>query len=124
MTHSRLFSSLPGYEACHTIEIHYFIPGGVQNTSHQNPGELYPSINRNAYLPDNTKGQKVLCLLQVALERGLTFTVGTSRTLGIDNVITWNDIHHETNQSGFEFGYPDYEYLDRVLQELKEKGIE
>ena len=62
--------------------------------------------------------------MQITLELGLAFAIRTSRTLGINNVITWNDNHHKTNQSGSLFGYPNYEYLDRVLRELKERGIE
>ena len=124
MTLSRLSTSLPGYGTCGTIEIHYFIPGGVQDASHPNPGKPYFSTVRTAYLPDNTKGKRVHSLLQVAFERGLTFTVGRSLTLGYDNMITWNDIHHKTMQHGFEFGYPDLDYMDRVLAELKDKGVE
>ena len=124
MTNSKLSTSLPGFRNCGTVEIIYFIPAGVQNASHQNPGHSYPSTTRTAYLPDNAKGQRILSLLKVAFERCLIFTVGNSLTLGIDNVITWNDIHHKTTQCGSEFGYPDLDYLDIVLAELKDKGIE
>ena len=124
MTLSRLSTSLPGYGTCGTIEIHHFIPGGVQDASHPNPGMPYFSTIRTAYLPDNTKGKRVHSLLQVAFGRGLTFTVARSFTLGYDNMITWNDIHHKTMQHGFEFGHPDLDYMDRVLTELKDKGVE
>ncbi|KAI6651514.1 E3 ubiquitin-protein ligase DTX3L [Oopsacas minuta] len=124
MTHSTLFYPLPGYPNHGTIKIHYQIPSGVQNKSHPNPGTYYPSTSRTAYLPANQKGLKVLGLLRVAFERGLIFTVGTSRTLGMDNMITWNDIHHKTMQTGSAYGYPDDSYLDRVIAELKDKGVE
>ena len=124
MTNSKLSTPFPGFRNYGTIEINYCIPAGVQNSTHPNPGHSYPSITRTAYLPNNTKGRRILSLLRVAFDRRLTFTVGTSLTLGIDNVITWNDIQHKTTQWGFEFGYPDLDYLDRVLAELKDKGIE
>ena len=62
----------------------------------------------------------VFTLLQLAFERGLIFTVGRSLTSGLDNMITWNDTHHKTEV----FGYPDADYLNRVLSELKAKGVE
>ena len=124
MTYSKLSTSLSGYETCDTLQVHYYIYGGVQNTTHPNLGCSYPSTNRNAYLPNNTIGQKVLQLLHMAFERGLTFTVGTSMTLGLDNLITWNDIDPKTTQHWFDFGYPNHEYMDRVLGELKDNGIE
>ena len=124
MSHTFLFPPLPGYPNDGTIVIHYSIPGGTQNESHPNPGHFYPSTNRTAYLPNNPKGKNVLSLLEVAFERGLIFTVGTSRTMGIDNMVTWNDIHHKTTQYGSAHGYPDDGYMDRVIAELKDKGVE
>ena len=97
MTNSKLSTSLPGFRNCGTVEINYYIPVGVQNASHQNPGHSYPSTTRTAYLPDNAKGQRIIGLLKVAFELCLIFTVGTSLTLGIDNLITWNDIHHKND---------------------------
>lgn len=68
---------------------------------------------------------QVLKLMQEAWRRRLIFTVGTSATTGMQNVITWNDIHHKTewysNHSGH--GYPDEFYLDRVLMELEMAGV-
>ena len=66
----------------------------------------------------------VFTLLQLAFERGLIFTVGRSLTSGLDNMITWNDTHHKAEVSGSVFGYPDADYLNRVLSELKAKGVE
>ena len=124
MGHTVLFSPLPGYPLDGTIKINYEIPGGIQTASHPNPGAPYAPTNRSAYLPNNRQGQKVLELLKTAFNRGLIFTIGTSRTLGLDGVITWNDIHHKTMQTGQAHGYPDSGYLDRVLAELKDKGVE
>ena len=123
MSYAVGFNSLPGYPGVGSITIKYQVPGGIQDESHPNPGVSYAPTSRTAYLPDNDKGRKVLGLLQLGFDRGLIFTVGTSRTLGIDNVITWNDIHHKTSTSGTH-GYPDEKYLDRVLAELKDKGVQ
>ena len=51
----------------------------------------------------------MLALLQIAWDRCLTFTIGTSVTTGASNTIVWNEIHHKTestsNYTGH--GYPD-----------------
>ncbi|XP_023557990.1 E3 ubiquitin-protein ligase DTX3L [Octodon degus] len=121
-----LQTSLPGYKSCNTIMITYSMKGGIQTEEHPNPGKPYPGTMRKAYLPNNEEGRQVLELLQVAFDRKLIFTVGYSRVQGTSNVITWNDIHHKTSQSGgpLNYGYPDPDYLTRVKEELKAKGIE
>ncbi|XP_059394129.1 E3 ubiquitin-protein ligase DTX3L-like isoform X2 [Carassius carassius] len=118
--------SLPGYPDCGTIEIHYDIPSGIQMKKHPNPGQYFHGARRHAYLPDNREGQEVLSLLQRAFDQKLIFTVGTSTTSGLKNAVTWNDIHHKTNTHGgpLNYGYPDPDYLKRVKDELKAKGIE
>lgn len=119
-------SSLPGYQHCGTIVIKYHMFGGIQTKEHPNPGREYKGIQRTAYLPDNKEGREVLTLLRRAFDQKLIFTVGYSRTLGLSDAITWNDIHHKTSLSGGpeKYGYPDPNYLKRVKQELKDKGIE
>lgn len=42
----------------------------------------------------------MLQLLKKAFYQKLIFTVGTSRTTGNENQVTWNDIHHKTSISG------------------------
>uniref|UniRef100_A0A8C5ARY2 E3 ubiquitin-protein ligase n=1 Tax=Gadus morhua TaxID=8049 RepID=A0A8C5ARY2_GADMO len=93
---------------------------------HPNPGRPYHGTQRSAYLPDNREGREVLRLLQRAFDKKLIFTVGTSRTSGSEDQVTWNDIHHKTSIGGgpTSFGYPDPDYLRRVKEELKAKGIE
>ncbi|XP_043850621.1 E3 ubiquitin-protein ligase DTX3L [Dromiciops gliroides] len=122
----RRFYSLPGYSLCDTIEIRYDMIGGIQTEDHPNPGKYYGGTSRLAYLPNNEEGQHILNLLKRAFEQKLIFTVGQSRTLGTNDVITWNDIHHKTQIHGGpeNFGYPDPNYLKRVKLELKAKGIE
>lgn len=118
--------SLPGYPHCGSIEIYYNIPSGTQTKKHPNPGKPYQGTVRQAYLPDNHEGKEVLALLQRAFKQKLIFTVGTSTTTGVQNAVTWNDIHHKTSTYGGSqsYGYPDPDYLKRVKDELKAKGIE
>ncbi|XP_039096580.1 E3 ubiquitin-protein ligase DTX3L [Hyaena hyaena] len=118
--------SLPGYESYGSIVIDYNMKGGIQTEKHPNPGKTYAGVQRTAYLPNNEEGNEVLRLLRRAFDQKLIFTVGESRVLGKSDVITWNDIHHKTSRFGGpqNFGYPDPDYLKRVKQELKDKGIE
>ncbi|XP_047188509.1 E3 ubiquitin-protein ligase DTX3L-like isoform X2 [Scophthalmus maximus] len=111
---------------CGSIVIEYNIPSGMQTEQHPKPGQWYSGINRTAYLPDNKEGREVLQLLKKAFDQKLIFTVGTSRTTGMENQVTWNDIHHKTSSSGGpeNFGYPDHGYLSRVREELKAKGVQ
>ncbi|XP_064291190.1 E3 ubiquitin-protein ligase DTX3L [Passer domesticus] len=126
MSTRKIRVSLPGYPNCDTIQIDYDMNGGIQTSSHPNPGQRYGPVHRTAYLPDNKEGREILQLLERAFHQKLIFTVGQSRTTGEQNVITWNDIHHKTSMEGgpSQFGYPDSSYLQRVRSELKAKGIE
>ncbi|XP_036242951.1 E3 ubiquitin-protein ligase DTX3L [Molothrus ater] len=126
MSTTTISSSLPGYPNCGTIQIDYDMNGGIQTSSHPNPGQAYGPAHRRAYLPDNEEGREILQLLRRAFKQKLIFTVGQSHTTGAQNVITWNDIHHKTAMVGgpTQFGYPDSSYLQRVRSELKAKGIE
>ncbi|KAM6930209.1 putative E3 ubiquitin-protein ligase DTX3 [Xenentodon cancila] len=119
-------SSLPGYEKCKTIVIHYSIPSGIQKAEHPNPGQPFEGVSRTAYLPDNSEGKLILSLLKRAFDQRLIFTIGRSTTSGRNNMVTWNDIHHKTSMHGgpLHYGYPDPDYLRRVRDELKVKGIE
>ncbi|TRY87076.1 hypothetical protein DNTS_009162 [Danionella cerebrum] len=116
---------LPGHEGYGCICIIYSFPPGLQAQEHPNPGVRYPGTDRVAYLPDCPEGNRVLRMLRRAFEQRLIFTIGTSMTTGMHNVITWNDIHHKTSIWGGPgcFGYPDPTYLVRVTEELREKGI-
>ncbi|XP_016315966.1 probable E3 ubiquitin-protein ligase DTX3 isoform X2 [Sinocyclocheilus anshuiensis] len=116
---------LPGHEGYGCICIIYSFPPGLQVQEHPNPGVRYPGTDRVAYLPDSPEGNRVFRMLRRAFEQRLIFTIGTSMTTGMHNVITWNDIHHKTSIWGGPrcFGYPDPTYLVRVTEELREKGI-
>ncbi|XP_073502234.1 E3 ubiquitin-protein ligase DTX3L-like [Phyllobates terribilis] len=118
--------SLAGYPGCGTIQIQYDIPGGIQQKNHPNPGKAFHGAHRMAYLPNDREGQEVLRQLRKAFDQKLIFTVGESRTTGAKDTVTWNDIHHKTSIHGGPagFGYPDPDYLKRVRDELKAKGVE
>ncbi|CAL8401602.1 unnamed protein product [Arctogadus glacialis] len=126
MTYETQHYSLPGFQGQGNIMIKYEIYPGKQTARHPNPGRPHYGTQRSAYLPDNGEGREVLRLLRRAFDKRLIFTVGTSRTSGSEDQVTWNDIHHKTNISGgpASFGYPDPDYLRRVKEELKAKGIE
>ncbi|XP_046872566.1 E3 ubiquitin-protein ligase DTX3L isoform X2 [Hypomesus transpacificus] len=126
MSTSTRSSSLPGYEKWGTIVISYNIPSGTQKEEHPSPGQRYEGAARTAFLPDSPEGRKVLDLLKRAFHQQLVFTVGSSTTSGRSNVVTWNDIHHKTATHGGPtcYGYPDPDYLKRVQDELKVKGIQ
>ncbi|XP_077176448.1 E3 ubiquitin-protein ligase DTX3L isoform X2 [Paroedura picta] len=123
---SKTRHSLPGYEGSGTITITYHIFDGTQRENHPHPGKRFYGVSRSAYLPDNREGREILQLLRRAFDQKLIFTVGQSRTTGMNDVVTWNDIHHKTSICGGpnRFGYPDPNYLKRVREELKAKGIE
>ncbi|KAL5021300.1 hypothetical protein ScPMuIL_000455 [Solemya velum] len=118
-------TKLPGYEEYNSIVVSYSFFDGIQSDAHPHPGERYYGTERTGFLPNCPKGQKVERLLKKAFDRNLVFTIGQSRTTGKDNCVIWNDIHHKTSIYGGpqEFGYPDPTYLDRVLEELKAKGV-
>ncbi|XP_034547357.1 E3 ubiquitin-protein ligase DTX3L [Notolabrus celidotus] len=118
--------SLPGYKKYGTITIQYYIPSGIQKEEHPSPGQRYEGASRTAYLPSSPEGEQILKLLKRAFDQRLVFTVGRSTTNGRNNVVTWNDIHHKTSRDGgpTQYGYPDPDYLSRVRDELKVKGIE
>ena len=49
-----------GYPHYGTVVIDYRIPGGIQNTTHPNPGKPFQGTSRIAYLPNNKEGLEVL----------------------------------------------------------------
>jgi len=116
--------SCQGFD-CKTISISWNIPGGVQTEIHPNPGQRYSGATRTGYLPFNEKGRLVWALMKLAFERRLMFTVGYSITRRRDNVVIWNEIHAKTSMHGgaTNWGYPDESYLDRVIDELRAKGV-
>lgn len=102
-------TSCDGFEGNGTWDIFYSIWDGKMKD-----GKRFKGTRRRAYLPDTNEGREILALLIKAFERKLTFTVGTSVTTGVENVVTWAGIHHKTSLSGGAYGYPDQGYLERV----------
>jgi hypothetical protein len=78
---------------------------------------------RTAYLPNSPRGQRILAKLKIAFDRRFVFSMGTSLTTGCYGPV-WT-IHHKTSLNGGprSHGYPDATYLDRVEEELKERGV-
>lgn len=102
------------------------IQSGIQGPDHPNPGKEYYAVGfpRVAYLPDSSRGQKVLRLLNIAWHRKLIFTISRSNTTGCEDVVSWNIPHKtEIGPSSSGHGYPDPMYLSRVLRELEAVGV-
>lgn len=127
MKHIIIKQKLPSYQEENSIQITYYTTksNGIQNSNHPNPGKPFycSSFPRIAYLPNNEQGNKVLEMLKKAFTQKLIFTIGRSVTTGEENIVTWNDIHHKTNIHG-EYGYPDINYLDKVMSDLNQHGIQ
>ncbi|GFR70923.1 E3 ubiquitin-protein ligase DTX3L [Elysia marginata] len=116
---------LKGYEEFGSYTITYCFPSGRQGPEHPDPGETFAAVERKAYLPATTEGNKVLRLLRVAFLRRLTFTIGVSLTTGKKGVITWNGILHKTSlKEGNCYGYPDCHYLWSVTEDLADLGVD
>jgi len=113
MTRTDLESKLPGYGKYNTIMVQYYV----------NQGKYH--LNRIGYLPASPEGNRVYNLLRIAWDRRHCFTIGNSLTTGQQDCLVWN-IHHKTSTHGgpTNYGYPDAEYLQRVLDELKQYNIE
>jgi len=125
MRHRLLGIAVPGYPLCDTIELQFNFSRGVQGPEHPNPGQPYNPYGfpRNAFLPDNKEGLKALHGLYLAWEQRLLFTVGRSITNGMDNCVTWNDIHLKTKVTGGEHSYPDENHLTNLAEDLAGFGI-
>lgn len=94
-----------------TIVLRYTIASGIQLPFMENPGTRYSGATREAYLPDNEAGRKLLSRLKYAFTHGYTFRVGTSLTTGRPNQTTWTSIHHKTSLNYGVHGYPDPNYI-------------
>jgi len=102
----------PGFDATNAIQIEYSINRGTQKSYHDNPGQYFMGTRRVAYLPNNDDGLRLLARLKYAWRRGLTFSVGTSLTTGMSNVVVWSSIHHKTSLHGGPHSFPDPNYLN------------
>ena len=128
MSYKKSDEDVPGYPGCGMIMVKYSFKDGIQEEAHPHPGKPYHArgFPRVGILPDNQQGKHVLALLSKAFQRRLIFSVGTSLIRGEDDCVVWAGIHHKTQvaDTGAGHGYPDISYLDRVKQELRERGVE
>jgi deltex-like protein len=109
----------PGFsDSDGVISIYYNMPMGVQAPYMEHPGQRYSGTARQAYLPHNTEGRRLLNRLRYAFRHGLCFRVGTSLTTGLPNQITWTSIHHKTSLHGGVHGFPDPNYMKNCNDSL------
>ncbi|KAG8434882.1 hypothetical protein GDO86_013007 [Hymenochirus boettgeri] len=119
--------SLPGYAGCQTIRIIYQIAPGVQGPGQPNPGKKFnaPEFPLHCYLPNTDKGRKVLRLLIEAWDRRILFPLIPSRVPGKPDSVSISRIPHKiefgSNLTGK--GFPDPQYLDSVLRQLRDWGM-
>ncbi|CAK9090420.1 Probable E3 ubiquitin-protein ligase DTX3 (Protein deltex-3) (Deltex3) (RING finger protein 154) (RING-type E3 ubiquitin transferase DTX3), partial [Durusdinium trenchii] len=110
---------LPGHmNAKNTIVIQFDFPPGTDDD-----GRGYPGRREKGYLPCNCQGILQLELFKVAFQRRVMFGLGTSMASGKYKP-TFN-IHIKTKSRGgaTQHGYPDPDYFQRSLDELKSMGI-
>jgi len=116
---------LSGYESYGTITVKFHFDDGIQGPEHPNPGKKYFGTTRVAFLPANSEGEEILKLIQIAWDRKLMFTIGTSITTGATDQVIWNGVHMKTARNGgsSNYGYPDPGYFGRVKEEFEDKGV-
>jgi deltex-like protein len=124
MTIKESGKQFPGYApSVKILELRYDFATGIQLDYHPNPGVLYSSTERIAFLPSTPEGLRLLTRLKYAFIRGLSFSIGTSLTTGTPNSITWSTIPHKTSVSGGHFGFPDPHYFMNCHQALTALGV-
>lgn len=89
-----------------TFVIRYTVPDGVQGRGHPNPGVPYTGHVREAFLPNNADGLRVLNGLKTAFFRGLVFKIGKSLTSGADNTVASCALAIVTTHDGSTVAYP------------------
>ncbi|OCT72158.1 hypothetical protein XELAEV_18035125mg [Xenopus laevis] len=119
--------SLPGHADCQTIRIIYHISPGIQGPGQPNPGMKFiaPDFPLHCYFPNTDKGRKVLRLLIQAWERRILFPVIPSKEPGVPDSVSTSRFPLKT-EFGSNFtgkGFPDSQYLDRVLRQLQDWGV-
>lgn len=119
MTHEVKKFHLPGFVKNDTICIHYKIESSLQKVYDPAQESRFLKTIKNAYLPANEQGLKILQLFAKALEQGLVFKVGKT-----GNICWSGRVEHKTDFTAYRrWGYPDDTYLSRVEQQLSRLGI-
>uniref|UniRef100_A0A7S1GLG8 RING-type E3 ubiquitin transferase n=1 Tax=Cyclophora tenuis TaxID=216820 RepID=A0A7S1GLG8_CYCTE len=103
-----------------SIVIYYLFKGGTQQSYHPVPDDIYVGTCRQAFLPRNDQGFRVLKRLKCAFKRGHSFQVATSKTTLAPNSIVWSSIPHKSSTHGGvnAYGFPDVSYLGQCHREL------
>jgi hypothetical protein len=126
MSFKKTTEKLPGQADCGMTVIKYAMVDEIQTDCHPHPGQQFSAkrFPRLAILPDK--------------EKGTLSWDSWSRLLGGEWFSLWGPpcpeermivslgIHHKTqlHDNGDGHGYPDIGYLGRVLEELKQSGVE
>ncbi|CAH2321526.1 E3 ubiquitin- ligase DTX4-like [Pelobates cultripes] len=119
--------SLPGHDDCQTIRIMYDIAPGIQGSGQPNPGMKFstPDFPLCCYLPNTEKGREVLRHLIEAWDHRILFPIQPSRVPGVPDSVSTSRIPLKTefgsNLTGK--GFPDPQYLDSVLRQLRDWGM-
>ena len=108
-----------------SLVIDYSFPPGVQSERDPQQGVGYMGRRTRCYYPDDPAGWRAIALLKTAFERGVLFRVGTSHTLGTENVVTFGGIHQKSRRHGgaAQHGWPDPTALQRLESECAVFGI-
>jgi deltex-like protein len=126
MTVKKVSSKLPGHASCGTINIDFEFPSGTQGENHPHPGSAYAACRKTAYLPDNTEGQNVLKLFELAWERKILFKVDDRKSDDgavaqiVENGISFKTVNKESSSV---HAYPDPNYLEIAREQLQRKGV-
>ena len=70
-------------------------------------------MNTTAFLPLNSDGKEVCCLLRKAFDAGVLFAIGKSPTTGEENNIIWNGVELKTSKSG---GPARYSIMQKIIE--------
>lgn len=111
--------SLPGHpRSKETLVIEFSFPPGTSDS-----GVPYDGRRPKCYLPGNVQGAILLELFKVAFRRRVMFGLGHSMTLGTYRPTFNVHIKTSTHRGTTGHGYPDDDYFQRCLEELKTNGV-
>lgn len=109
---------LAGHRAQETIIVQFDFPPGVSDS-----GDAYEGRRPKGYLPGNAQGAILLELFKVAFRRRVMFGLGNSMTSGTYRPTFNIHIKTSTHRGMVGHGYPDPEYFQRSLEELRTNGV-
>lgn len=109
---------LPGHRTKETIVIDFTFPEGVSDD-----GVHYKGRRPKGYLPGNVQGAILLELFKVAFRRRVMFGLGHSMTTNAYRPTFNIHIKTSTHRGITGHGYPDDDYFQRSLEELRTNGV-